>query len=89
MGLLGGYRDNAADIREYQEQGAKANSAKAQEAAELIRDDILPLVRLRLSLRAIATTLNDAGILTPQSTNPNRKPWSAQGIKNVIARLAI
>jgi DNA invertase Pin-like site-specific DNA recombinase len=96
--LLGGHRANAADIREYQAQGAQASAAKALDTAEFHRDDIEPLVREGLSLRGIAAALNDAGILSPRSkslhdarklTAENKKAWSAQGVKNVIDRLGI
>jgi hypothetical protein len=56
----------------------------AGERAEFVRDEIEPLYRSGLSLRAIASALNDAGILTP-----NRKSWGAQGVANVIDRLGL
>jgi DNA invertase Pin-like site-specific DNA recombinase len=95
---LGGFRENAPDIRAYYKQGVLANRAKAQDTAEFLRDDIEPLARTALSLRAIAAALNDAGILTPRSkslydagnlTPENKKAWSAQGVANVIERLGI
>jgi DNA invertase Pin-like site-specific DNA recombinase len=81
---LGGHRANAADIAQYQAQGVQANVAKAQDRAEFHRDDIEPLVREGLSLRAIAVQINAAGILSPRGG-----AWSAQGVKNVIDRLGI
>ncbi len=81
---LGGHRDRAADIRKYRAEGIEACRAKALKAAEMIREDVEPLVRSGLSLRAIAASLTEAGILTPQ-----KRAWSAQGVANVIDRLGI
>lgn len=81
---LGGFRENAPDIRAYYKQGVLANRAKAEETAEFHRDDIEPLVREGLSLRAIAAALNEASIQSPR-----KKAWSAQGVANVIERLGI
>jgi DNA invertase Pin-like site-specific DNA recombinase len=95
---LGGYRANAADIAHYQKRGARANVNRANEAAELIRDDIEPLAKAGMTLRAIADILNQRGILTPSSrillrrhklSDQTRKEWSAQGVANVIERLGI
>ena len=81
---LGGRRKNAADIRLYQAQGVQAVRTKALKGAELIRDDVELLAESKLSLRAIASRLNEAGILSPQ-----RKTWSAQGVANIMTRLGI
>jgi DNA invertase Pin-like site-specific DNA recombinase len=92
MGPLGGFRAKAPDIRKWQKQGVLAKRVKAQDWAEFHRDDIEPLVGEGKSLRAIATSLNEAGILTPQSkarADGPRKLWSAQGVSNVINRLGI
>lgn len=95
---LGGFRANAPDIRLYYKDGIRANRTKADEMAEFLRDDIEPLVREGLSLRAIAAALNEAGILSPQSkalydagllTTENKKAWGAQGVANVVSRLKI
>ncbi len=95
---LGGWRARAADISKYQQKGVLANVNRADQAAELIRDEIEPLVNEGLSLRAIASVLNEKGILTPRSSilktrrklnEETRKDWSAQGVANVIERLNI
>lgn len=95
---LGGFRENAPDIRLYYKDGIRANRDKADERAEFLRDDIEPLVRSGLSLRAIAAALNEAGILSPQSktlydagllTPDNKRAWGAQGVANIINRLKI
>lgn len=92
--VLGGFRENAPDISQYQDQGVAAVKYKAQERADGLREDIEPLVREGLSLRAIAAQLNDARIETPQSRKLKAagrpaKAWSAQGVANVINRLGI
>jgi DNA invertase Pin-like site-specific DNA recombinase len=84
MGLLGGRRERSPDIRQYYAEGVRANRAKAHEAAELMREDIEPLVKRGLSLRKIAARLNEEGQETPRG-----KHWSAQGVANVIERLNI
>lgn len=81
---LGGFREGAANIAEYQRLGVQAVRKKAQEAAEVNRDDVEPLVRDGLSLRAIAGVLNKRGILAPRGGT-----WSAQTTKNLIERLKI
>ncbi len=81
---LGGYRAGAPDIRKHQAQGVQAIRAKSQKAAEENRDDIEPLARAGLSLRAIAGHLNDMGICAPRGGD-----WSPQSVKNVIDRLGI
>jgi hypothetical protein len=82
--LLGGLREKSQNIRDYYKQGVKANKAKAQQAADFMREDIEPLYREGLSLRQIAAKLNAAGQETVRG-----KPWSAQGVANVIERLKI
>lgn len=95
---LGGPRQNAPDIWAYHKDGVRANRAKADATAEFLRDDIEPLARSALSLRAIAAALNESGILTPQSkslydagklTAESKKAWSPQGVANAINRLGI
>ena len=81
---LGGYREGAADITDYQALGVEAVQGKAREDAELVRDDIEPMVKAGMSLRGIASALNEAGILSPR-----RKTWSPQGVSNVIERLGL
>lgn len=95
---LGGFRANAPDISQFHKQGVIANKKRADEEAEFVREDIEPLVQKKLALRVIAKMLSDAGVLTPHDQvlrkafkfdETNRKPWSAQGVKNVIKRLGI
>jgi DNA invertase Pin-like site-specific DNA recombinase len=82
--VLGGVREGAANIAEYQGQGVQAARKKAKDFAEENRDDVEPLVREGLSLRAIAGVFNEGGILAPRGGS-----WSAQTIKNLIGRLKI
>ncbi|HEX3666012.1 MAG TPA: recombinase family protein [Rhizomicrobium sp.] len=81
---LGGFRAGAADLREYQAQGVQALKSKAQEAAERLRDDVEPLVRQGLSLRAIAARLTEDESLTPRN-----RAWGPSGVKNLIERLGL
>ncbi len=95
---LGGYRRNAPDIGEYQREGVRALRRKALDDAELVRDEVEPLARVGLSLRAIAEKLNATYTLTPRSrtlyesgqlTAQNRKSWTARSVLNTINRLKI
>ena len=81
---LGGFREGAADIRQYQKLGVAARTARATETAEEIREDLEPLVLEGLSLRKIADRLNES-----HSKPPRGGKWSAQGIKNLVERLKI
>jgi DNA invertase Pin-like site-specific DNA recombinase len=82
--ILGGHRANAADLRAYQSQGVQALKAKADEAAERLRDDVAPLVAQKMSLSAIAARLTEDEILTPRN-----RAWTAQSVKNLIGRLGL
>ena len=95
---LGGYRTKAPDIGYFQKQGVQALKDKAYEAAELVRDEVEPLARKGLTLRAIAAKLNEGKTLTPvsralyeagQLTAENRKAWTARSVLNTINRLKI
>lgn len=95
---LGGFRENAPDIGDYQRQGVKALCRKADDDAEMVRDEVEPLALKGLSLRAIADKLNAAYTLTPRSrtlyeagqlTAQNRKAWTARSVLNTINRLKI
>ena len=79
---LGGFREGAADIRNYQKLGVAARTAKATETAEEIREDVEPLVREGLSLRKIAARLNES-----HSKPPRGGKWGAQSVKNLLGRL--
>jgi hypothetical protein len=61
-----GFRVRAADIRQYQAQGAQAQRITAQECADQLRDDLEPLVKQGLSLRAIAALLTANEMRTPR-----------------------
>lgn len=95
---LGGFRENAPDIGQYQKQGVRALKRKADAEAELVREYIEPLATEGLTLRAIADQLNASGTLTPRSralyesgqlTAQNRKVWTARSVLNAINRLKI
>lgn len=95
---LGGFREKAAKIGDYQRQGVKALRSQADEDAEMVREDIEPLVHEGLTLRAIAEHLEKVGTLTPRSrklfdagrlTADNRAVWTARSVLNTINRLKI
>lgn len=62
--------------------GVSTNEKAARERAERLADDIAPLVRDGLSLRAIATRMNEA-----ETRTRRKQAWSAQSVKNLIDRL--
>lgn len=82
--LLGGYRANAADIRDYREQGVEAVKTKADCAAEKKRKMIESFLAQRMSLNAMAAQLNEDGIETRR-----KGMWTATSVKHVILRLKL
>lgn len=79
---LGGIRAGAADITQYQAQGALAASEKAAARLSDIADDLRRLRDEGLSLNAIAHRLNDLGILASRGGR-----WDATQVRRAVARL--
>jgi DNA invertase Pin-like site-specific DNA recombinase len=78
---LGGYRQNAARIADYQAQGLEAAMRRADEAA---RERLPEIVRLKaegLSLQAIARRLSQEGIRTSRGGD-----WTATAVRRVLMR---
>lgn len=80
--VLGGYRERAAKIEQYQKQAVQAARAKAQEKAELRRDMLESMVDEGLSLNAMAARLNADGVTTSRGGR-----WTATAVKRMLARL--
>ncbi|WP_338431979.1 recombinase family protein [Synechococcus elongatus] len=70
-------------IRSGQEKAREATHDKAVKFAESLRAIITPMVREGQSLRAIATSLESAGI----KTSTGRSNWSAVAVKRIINHL--
>ncbi len=81
---LGGLRENAPDIADFQKQAVHAIRNKAQATAEDRRDVIEALVAEGLSMNAMATRLNEASVRTARGGT-----WTATAVKRTMERLKI
>lgn len=79
---VGGWRPGAAEIALHQQQGVKANQAKADARVADVADDLRSLMADGLSLNAIARRLNELGVTAARGGQ-----WTAMGVKRAIARL--
>ena len=79
---LGGRRQTAADISQYQQKGVKAAQKKADERVAVIADELIPLRDQGLSLNAIAKALNARSIQTSRGCE-----WTPTAVKRALARL--
>jgi DNA invertase Pin-like site-specific DNA recombinase len=82
--VLGGRRVGAADIVAYQAAGTGANQAQANVRAEELRETFDGLRQEGLSLNAMASRLNDQGVLTSRGVAGG---WTATAVRRVVQRL--
>lgn len=81
---LGGLREGAPSIGDYQAQGSAAAAAKADSRAQELREVFDSLEAEGLSLNAIALRLNDQSVLTSRGI-PGA--WTATTVKRVRDRI--
>jgi DNA invertase Pin-like site-specific DNA recombinase len=81
---LGGRRNGAADIAEYQGAGVEANQARADAIAAERRETIEAMQRDGLSLNAMAARLNAEGVVTSRG---KAGAWTATAVRRMVARL--
>lgn len=81
---LGGRRQGAADIAQYQRQGVATARQAAMEKAEVLREIFDTFRRDGLSLSAMARTLNEKGILTSRGKS---NAWTPMAAARVLKHL--
>jgi DNA invertase Pin-like site-specific DNA recombinase len=92
---LGGLREKAPDIAQYQARAIEAKRMKANAVAEELRETIEAMQAEGLSLNAMAARLTEQGVIT-SGARKNRKgklretqgAWTATAVRRVVARLA-
>jgi DNA invertase Pin-like site-specific DNA recombinase len=79
---LGGYRENAPNVRQFQGEGVAASIRKADAAAEERREILETLRREIGSYNGIARRLNAEGITTARDGS-----WTATAVRRALSRL--
>lgn len=83
---LGGRRAGAGDISEYQAQGVAAASAKADQKAQELQEIFEGMASEGLSLNAMATRLNDQGVLTSRGVAGG---WTPTAVRRMLTRIKV
>jgi DNA invertase Pin-like site-specific DNA recombinase len=81
---LGGFREEAPNIRRYQRAGTKANQERAMGVAEERRELLEGLMKQGLSLNEAARRLNLEGIRTARGCE-----WTPMAVKRMVERLGV
>jgi DNA invertase Pin-like site-specific DNA recombinase len=81
---LGGLREGAPDIRQYQGAAIEAKQKRAKKVAEERRELIEAMQGEGLSLNAMAARLNAEGVVTSRG---KAGAWTATAVRRMVARL--
>jgi DNA invertase Pin-like site-specific DNA recombinase len=81
---LGGLREGAPDIAQYQAAAIEAKKARADATAEERREEIEAMQSEGLSLNAMAARLNAEGVVTSRG---KAGAWTATAVRRMVARL--
>jgi DNA invertase Pin-like site-specific DNA recombinase len=81
--VLGGLRPGGSQVGLYQAKGVTAAVARADEKAAELKETLGELAREGLSLNAMASRLNERGVLTSRGFS---SAWTATSVRRVLAR---